>query len=202
MTGIIFVVRGSPFVIKSHNFWRFRMKNKIIIFIMLLTSLPAFAGDAERRELAGELLTLLKFDRNIEASFAAARQMQMAQLRTSPLPMADAATARDLREKTMDYLQQELSWKNLKDEFIGVYAEAFTEDQLHDLINFYKSPTGQAYIGKVPVLMARSAEITQKRMGTIAPEVQRMVHEAAEKQKAAIVIPSPEKPAPKPEPAK
>ncbi len=164
------------------------MKIRLVGLCVLLLAMPAFAGEAERKKLAEELLGLIKFERNIEQSFAAARQMQMAQVKTMTLSDFDAAAARAVREKTMDFLQEQLSWKNLRDEFIAAYAEIFTEEELKGLVNFYKTPVGQAYVAKVPEMMQRSAEITQRHMLEIAPKIQQIVKDAAEQQKAALPV--------------
>lgn len=167
------------------------MKTCLACLIAALVAVPAFADDAARQKLAGELLTLMRFDRNIEKSFEAARQMQMAQLRTMTLSLLDEVAARDVRQRTMDYMQEQLSWKNLKDEFIAAYAEVFTADELKALVEFYRSPTGKAYVEKVPAVMDRSAEISRRHMVEIAPKVQEIVREAAARQTSGAPLPKP-----------
>ena len=162
------------------------MKLRCVALLFLVFALPVFAGETERKKLSEELLGLMKFERNMEQSFAVARQMQMAQLKNMALSDFDAAAAKEVREKTMDFMQQELSWKNLKDEFVAAYAEVFTEAELKALVDFYRTPTGAAYVDKVPQMMQRSSEITQRRMATIGPKVQQIIAEAAAKQKSLL----------------
>lgn len=163
-----------------------KLSLSFVAAVMIASSVSA--GEKERKELAEELLGLMKFDRNIEQSFAAARQMQMAQLKSQTLSMFDAVAAREVRERTMDFMQEQLSWKSMKDEFIGAYAEVFSEDELKGLVAFYKSPAGKNYVEKVPQVMQKSSEITQRRMLEIAPKVQEIVREVAEQQKAVAPI--------------
>lgn len=157
----------------------------ICVFLGVAT-LPSRADDAARRKLASELLDLMKFERNIEQSFAAARQMQMAQVRTAALSKTDEKAAVDLRKRSLDLLERELSWSNLKDEFVAAYADVLTEQELQDLLAFYRSPSGRAYVEKVPELMKRSAAITQNRLASVAPQVQEMVKESAARQTNAL----------------
>lgn len=179
---------------------------KMIVLLATLVALPAFAVekepcctnhhegahaalspvtvDAERLKLAEELLTLMRFDRNMEQSFAAARQMQLAQLKAVNLSRLDAAAAAEVRERTMDVLQKELSWAKMKDEYIAAYAVALTKDELKAFVEFYRSPAAKAYVEKVPELMKRSAEISQRRVMAIGPQVQAIVRDVAEQQKA------------------
>lgn len=164
------------------------MNWKNMFLLLLLPAAVAQAGQDERRKLAGELLECMKFERNMEQSFAVARQMQMAQVKSMTLSTFDAKAAKEVRERAMNYLQQELSWKNLKEEFVTAYAEVFTEEELAGLVAFYKSPAGKSYVEKVPTLMQRSGEITQKRMVEIGPKIRSMVGEAAEEHKAAAPL--------------
>jgi len=166
------------------------MKTCLACLFAFLFALPVVADDsAARKKLAEELLALMKFDRNIEKSFEAARQMQMAQIRTMTLSMLDEVAARDVRQRTMDYMQEQLSWKNLKDEFIAAYADVFTEPELKDLVAFYKSPAGKTYVEKVPLVMDKSSEISRKHMLEIAPKVQEIVREAAQRQTSVLKAP-------------
>lgn len=167
------------------------MKRILLVAISLLlgvATLPSRADDAARRKLASELLDLMKFERNMEQSFAAARQIQMAQVRAASLSRMDEKAAVELRKRSLDLLERELSWKNLKEEFVTAYAEVLTEQELKDLIAFYESPSGRAYVEKVPELMKRSANITQTRMASVVPQVQELVKESAARQTNGLPV--------------
>jgi hypothetical protein len=88
-------------------------------------------------------------------------------------------------DKMMDMMAEEMSWNKMKADYITLYAETFTEQELKDTVAFYKSPTGQAFIRKQPELMKRSMEISQKVMIKIMPKIRAMTEElkkAASKQ--------------------
>jgi uncharacterized protein len=53
-------------------------------------------------------------------------------------------------------------WTSVRAEFVSIYATNFTEQELHDLIAFYKSPTGQKAISVVPTIQARAQAIGLK----------------------------------------
>jgi len=77
----------------------------------------------------------------------------------------------------MDMLAQEFSWDKLKEDYITLYAETFTEDEMKGAIAFYKSPAGQAFITKQPEVVRRSMELSQKMMMQIMPKIQAMTKE-------------------------
>src|ERR1035437_650897 len=64
--------------------------------------------------------------------------------------------------RMMEMMAQELSWNKMKDDYIALYAETFTEDEMKGMIAFYKSPAGQAFTKKHPELSKRSMELSRK----------------------------------------
>ncbi|MGA1197950.1 MAG: DUF2059 domain-containing protein, partial [Candidatus Latescibacterota bacterium] len=59
----------------------------------------------------------------------------------------------------------------IKADYIELYAEVFTEDELKGLINFYESPIGKAYIKKQPELTQKSMMLSQKMMMKVMPKL-------------------------------
>ena len=77
-------------------------------------------------------------------------------------------------------MAEALRWDKLKDDYVALYAETFTAEEMKDLIAFYKSPTGQAFTRKQPELTRRTVEMSQKLMMQIMPKIQAMAREMAE----------------------
>jgi hypothetical protein len=84
-----------------------------------------------------------------------------------------------MTEKMMEIVTKEMSWEAMKDEYVAVYAETFTEEELKGLIEFYKSPAGRTFAKKQPELMERSMKLGQKRMLQVMPKIQALTMEAA-----------------------
>ena len=57
--------------------------------------------------------------------------------------------------------------KKVTERSIPLYASTFSEKELQDLVNFYDSPTGQAMLTKMPVLMSKIAPMVAE----LAPEM-------------------------------
>lgn len=133
--------------------------------------------DDGRRKLAEELLSLMNVQENIEESFAAVKKMQVSQLKSMGLSGAASDRAQAMQEKIMDLIAEELSWGKLKDDYIDIYAATFEEEELKGLIEFYKSPVGQKFVGKNPELMKKTMEVTQKQLAVIMPKIQEITLE-------------------------
>jgi uncharacterized protein len=93
--------------------------------------------------------------------------------------------AQEAQAAALDAVFQQLSWDSLKPDFIKIYAEVYTEQELKDLTAFYNSPIGQKFIEKMPELQTKTMEIMQKRMITLLPAVQAAAKAALQKAHAA-----------------
>ena len=82
-------------------------------------------------------------------------------------------------QKEIDDIQQEmasetkevLSWSKLESMYIRVYQKSFTAQEIDGLIAFYKTPTGQALLTKMPIVLQNTMTEVQQM---ILPMVQRM----------------------------
>jgi len=148
-----------------------------------LAVLSANAQEASRRAMAEELLNLMNMQESIEKSFATVKQM--IPMQTEKMMRATGQTnmpsnVSSQTDKMMDMMAQELSWDKMKEDYIVLYAETFTEDEMKGIIAFYKSPAGQAFTKKQPELMKRSMELSQKLMMQIMPKIHAMAKELSE----------------------
>ena len=162
----------------------------VILVLAFAMVQPLRAQEDTRRKLAEELLSLMNVQENIEKAFEAVKQMQVTQLKSMGLSGEATDKAQSMQEKVMDVIAEELSWDKLKNDYIDIYAETFNEEELKGLIEFYKSPVGQKFIGKNPELMKRTMEVTQKQLAVIMPKIQRITMEGlGESSKAPAVAP-------------
>jgi len=169
------------------------MKRAVSIFVGILVfiaaGLLASAQDQTRRALAEELLNVVQVKENTEKTFAMIKQLvdaQIEKMKNAAGPTAKTAEAAARIDKIMDLVKQEFSWDKMKNEYVALYAETFTEAELKDITAFYKTPSGQAFIKKQPELMKRSMELSQKRMSDIMPKLQAMIKELEESIRSAM----------------
>ena len=70
-------------------------------------------------------------------------------------------------------LAEEFSWKQLKEFTIQLYQENFTQEEIDGLIAFYESPTGKAFVKKMPLVSQKSLAMVQQRMVPIMQKLKR-----------------------------
>ena len=148
-----------------------------LLALLIPFAQPVMADDAAHRKLAEEFLSLLKIEQMVEQSFDRIQQMQTAQMRVLDQSGERSANFQKVQKKIMDFLTEELTWEKIKDDYINIYSEVFTEVELRGLIRFHKTPLGQTYIEKTPELMNKSIQISQKHMATLMPKIRELSQE-------------------------
>lgn len=82
-------------------------------------------------------------------------------------------------------VQQESSWATMEPEIVAVYRESFTQEEIDAQLAFYRSPGGQAVIAKMPMVMQKSMEMSQRQMHRLMPKMQALMKETLSDAKAA-----------------
>lgn len=80
-------------------------------------------------------------------------------------------------------VRQEMTWAKLEPTVIQIYRETYTQTEVDGMIAFYKSPVGQASVTKVPQVMRRSLEASQKQMQAFLPKLQEAMKQVIEEAK-------------------
>lgn len=91
----------------------------------------------------------------------------------APVELVDS-----IRIETQRFFAENFSWDATKPQIVKLFTDAFTEEELHELVAFYETPTGQKAFARLPILTQQSAALAmigvrakmpdlQKRIGTI-----------------------------------
>ena len=159
-----------------------KLMKKIVVLLATLLFIPASlmatSSDSSQRALIEELMTLTKVRENMENKFDAIEKMISAQM--AQIKPQDPAKQPELSREAalmLETIHQELNWDKMKEDYIKLYADTFTAEELKGMVAFYKSPEGQAFISKQPELTKRSMELGQKKMGEIMPKIQAIVRD-------------------------
>jgi hypothetical protein len=144
----------------------------------------ARADETSHRKLAEELLTRMDVHKNVERMFESVKKAQMAQFKKMNVPQEASDKIQSMQNEMMDLMAQEMSWDKVKQDYISVFADKFAEEELKEIIGFYKSPVGQKFIKDSPELMKKLMEISQRQMGKIMPKIQAIRKAMAEELKA------------------
>jgi len=155
------------------------MKKMILLVLVLLLSLPlvATAGDAERRQLAEEFLSVNKVKEQVDMMYEKVEGIIVSQIEAIDIPEEREKNLLAMQKIARELLFQGLSWEGLKEEYIQLYTDSFSEDELRGIIEFSQSPLGQKMAEKSPILMQKSMEIGRQHAQQIMPQVQVAIQE-------------------------
>src|SRR5438093_7645126 len=98
------------------------------------------------------------------------KNMQKSQMKD----MGASEASMTYQDKMMQVMAEEMSWDKMKDDYISIYTQVFTEDELKGLMDFYKSPIGQKLVAKTPELTGKLMEMGQKHSAQVMPKLKAM----------------------------
>ena len=165
---------------------------------------------SERHRLAENLLDAMDMGTQITASFEAMKAVMPAQFEQmqasvpadakGPKSGIGADQQKKMMDKIMDICAEEMKWENVKPDYINLYSETFSAEELKELIAFYQSPVGKAYLAKQPELMQKSMQLSQKTMMRLMPKIIAMTTESAAEAAPPVPVYAPRKLVPESEP--
>ena len=163
------------------------MKRTSLLLTISLALSGAFLGArAQENTKTAKIEELLK-QTNAEAMsqqmYGQIRAMTTRQLNTMSGSEEAKAAAAQAIDKIMTELQNRLSWAKMKPEYVRLYDEVYSDEEITGILAFYKSAAGQAFVKKMPILITKSMEISQRQMSDLMPELQRITREAAQNSK-------------------
>jgi len=56
-------------------------------------------------------------------------------------------------------MKEDLSYDKLEPEYIKIYQDTFSEEEIQGMITFYETPVGQSVITKMPLIMQNRWEL-------------------------------------------
>lgn len=81
--------------------------------------------------------------------------------------------------KVSKIMDEEMAWDRLKGDYMQIYRESFSQKEVNDLIAFYESPTGRAFVQKMPIVMQKSMVLMRQRLGPMVQKIQQAAQETA-----------------------
>lgn len=163
-------------------------KLKVLTFSLIFFSMSAMAApasDASIKELL-EITHVKRILNNITSQMDAMMSNSINQALQGNKPNKKQQQAIDKMQKNMAAaMKSELTWEKLEPMYIRLYKDSFTEKEVSGMLDFYKSPAGQAVINKMPVLMQHTMVEMRKIMSGLAPKMRDIQKEFIDDMQAA-----------------
>ena len=104
--------------------------------------------------------------------------MEATIMRNAPSPAERDKALSDLRAKAPmleNILKDELAYKKLEPDYIKLYKNTFTEEEVTGMITFYGTPAGKAVVDKMPQVMEQSMMLLQNHMPQVIKRMQEVM---------------------------
>lgn len=144
---------------------------------LLLTHSGFSASDAK----VDELLIAIKAERNV-AALKQSADVFMANLVKQAIVKARLSTTEvkkfklALDQKTRPLLK-DLEWEDQKPRYTAIYKDAFSDEEIDELLAFYRSPIGKKYMERQEDINRKKAEVTRDVMTEFEPKLRAAVDE-------------------------
>ena len=152
------------------------MKRTLLaVALVAVAAVPGWSAERdEARAKAEELLEVTHAEKTFEEIRGQLSRMIGANFGSMKVPEEMKAKLAAHQKKVMDYIFEEMSLAKMKDLYLDAYTSTFSLDELRGLVDFYKTPLGQAYATKLPQVSRKTMEATQTRMQQLAPRLKEM----------------------------
>ena len=143
-----------------------------LLLIFLITQPGWLAADtASHRQAVEKLFRLTSMQQKIDASVDNVLALQLQQ---NPELRAHEGELRS-------FLEKYIGWESLKNEITSMYLQAFTEQELNEINDFYASPAGHKLILKIPELVRQRDGIAVQRLQGHINELQSRIQSNSRK---------------------
>mgnify|MGYP001074033524 CR=1 FL=1 len=143
----------------------------ILIGILLIFSVSASAETDSRREQVEDLLELMDASSIINSMYSQMDIMLQNMSKELGVKPSEKVIFDEYYSKMINVMREEMSWAKMKEPMINIYLNNFNEKEISDVIAFYKSDTGQAFITKTPKLTQESMQIGQNLTTAAIPRI-------------------------------
>jgi uncharacterized protein len=91
----------------------------------------------------------------------------------------------DMRSQIVRALRDTLSWQKLEPLFLDIYRRNFTQQEVNDMLTFYRTPTGRSVVDKLPTTMQQAGQAIQGMLPGLVQQLQQIENDTKTRLKAA-----------------
>lgn len=168
------------------------MKNiiKLLTFTLLLSSSQVFAEATKPSVDSIKEVFALTNSRamlvNVQSQMDGMMKSMMQQsMKDQTVNAAQQKVLDKFQEKIVAIQKEELNWDKMEPMFLEIYSNSLTQEDVNGMITFYKSPAGQSFINKMPIIMQQTMIAMQKMMVPLMEKMKVVSQEFSEDMKKA-----------------
>ncbi|BET26547.1 hypothetical protein EV673_0338 [Limnobacter thiooxidans] len=152
----------------------------VLALCAALASFPAYAAPASK-ESVERLLEVSMADVEVDIMYSEVERF-LRKMLNSQIDRRGVTLAQDLSidmaiDRFLQKVRSEYNWTSFKPLFVPIYQETFDQQEVDDLIAFYETPSGRAFVNKTPMIAQRSSLLMKQQEQVLAPKIERAVEQ-------------------------
>jgi hypothetical protein len=144
----------------------------IIAVVTISVCSSGWANPETHRQAAEQVLSLTNAHRLLEPMIGEMQRRQLKQLEEMNLSKDAYGITEKYILRMNELIKAELAWDKMKDENVDLYAKVFSEKELEEIVQLFKSSIGQKMVEKNPDLKHEVMLLGQNRLMKIMPPMQ------------------------------
>jgi hypothetical protein len=80
----------------------------------------------------------------------------------------------DMSSELASLVRHEVSWESMRPVMVEVYRNTFSQREVDDMLKFYRSPSGQAVVTKLPAATQQATQTMQQHVSTLMPKIMQL----------------------------
>jgi len=170
----------------------------LLLVLSLCLPVTLHADDASKQAKVRELFALLHVEHisdQIRSSVMSQTAAIPKQLFGPEISPENKAKFDVLQEKILQTVDAQVGWRVLEPQYVKLYTDTYSEEEINGIVAFYKTPAGAAMIAKSPELSTKSIQLVQSKMAAVQPQLKQMVEDFVRDTKPASTPAAPAAPA-------
>nr|MBA3685950.1 redoxin domain-containing protein [Planctomycetota bacterium] len=156
------------------------MRQALLLLILLATA--ALGADEARTAKATELVKVMQTKEHFAKGVADDMNAGMGPaLKEMPAEQRESFAAAMVEVSAI--ISERVAWADVESQYVALYAEQFTVEELDALIAFYRTPVGTALATRAPVIAQTLSTIKMEQLQKLMPEIQKVMMAAMSKGK-------------------
>jgi hypothetical protein len=147
-----------------------------ISIIVLCYPSTSKADGATKRNLIEQYLQLTHAEEAVGKTLSQLKEAQKEQLanllQQEDVQEHERAQLADFMKKYIEMLESELSWLNMKNEYVSAYDSVYSEEELSAAVQFYSTPLGRKFVNGTLELNEKLVAVSQQRALSLLPKIE------------------------------
>ncbi|KAA1158986.1 DUF2059 domain-containing protein [Pseudoalteromonas distincta] len=153
---------------------------KVLLLSLLIFSSSLYAEQSTKQQKIDELINVMNLDSMVDSMYGQVEGMMKGMSDQMGVKPSEQAIFDKYYGDMTTVLKTEMSWAKMQPMMVNVYDKHFSEQEIADMLAFYKTDTGQKILEKMPVVMQESMQMSQSLMKDAMPKIQTLAQQLSD----------------------